>query len=89
LSRERERDHDRAKADDARIEQSLFERFALFVHFLDEVEEHNDVADNDADEAGDTEEGHEAERRSHQVKGNERADDSVRGGREDEERFGE
>ena len=32
------------------------------VRLLDEVEEHDDVADDDADQAGDAEEGHEAER---------------------------
>ena len=45
----------------------LFEWLAFLVHFFDEVEEHDDVADDDADETGDSEECHEAERRAHDV----------------------
>ena len=81
------RDQDGSEADDPCIKQCFFERLAFFVHLLDEVKQHDDVADDDADEAGDPEEGHKPERRSHQVKGNECADDAIRSGSEDQEWF--
>ncbi len=63
------------------------QRLALLVRLLDEVEEHDDVAHDDADEADDAEERHEAEGLAHDAEGRERADDAVGNGREDEERL--
>ena len=80
-------DHHGAEADDAGVEERFFERLAFFVHFFDEVEENDDVADDDADEAGDSEERHEAEGRAHDVERDQRADDAVGSGGEHEERL--
>src|SRR5580704_10516668 len=46
-------DHYRANSLDAGIRKRLREWLALCVHFLDEVEQHDDVADNHAYQAGD------------------------------------
>ena len=57
------------------------------VLLLDEVEEHDDVADDDADQADDAEEGHEAERRAHDVEAEQRPDHAERDRREDDQRL--
>ena len=55
----------------------LLERFAFFMHFFDEIEQHDDMADDDADQARDAQERHEAERRSHDRQAEQRADNSI------------
>ena len=42
-------DHHRSNTLDPRVRKSTLQWLALFVHLLDEVEEHNHVADDDAD----------------------------------------
>ena len=54
------------------------ERLAPLVRLLDEVEQHDDVAHDDADEARHAEERHEAERRAHDPEPEQRADDAER-----------
>ena len=58
-----------------------------FVHLLDEIEEHDDVADDHADQAGDSEEGHEAEGRAHDGEREQRADHAIGGRGEDQQRL--
>ena len=67
------------------VEKRSLERLPLLVHLLDEVEEHDHVADDDADQAGDAEEGHEAEGCVHDRQRNKRADDTVGSRGKDEE----
>src|ERR1035437_2305376 len=45
---------DGAQTLDSSVANGLLERLARFVHFLDEIEEHDNVADDNADEAGDS-----------------------------------
>src|SRR6266478_1280204 len=74
-------DHYRTNALNAGIGKSTFEWFALFVHLLDEIEEHDHVADDDANEAGNPKECHEPEWRAHDRQCDQRSDRSVRCGR--------
>ena len=60
---------------------------AVLVRLLDEVEQHDDVADDDADEADDPEEGHEAEGLVHDRQHRQRAAHAVGHGREHDERL--
>ena len=78
-------DHDRPEADDPRIQEGLLEGLSLFMHFLDEIKEHDDVADDDADEAHDAEKGHEPEGGPHEGQGHHRPGHAVRDGGEDDE----
>src|SRR5688572_23522545 len=71
--RRSDRDEHRTKAKDARIEERFTERRALLVSLLDEVEEHDDVAHDDTDEADDAEERHEAEGTAREHETHERA----------------
>src|ERR1700693_3860284 len=80
-------DHYRANSLDARISQRLNQWLALCVHFLDEVEQHDDVADNHAYQAGDAEKSHEPERRMHDRKGDQRTDHAIRSSSEYQKRF--
>ena len=80
-------DHYRANSLDARIGQRLDQWLALCVHFLDEVEQHDDVADNHAYQAGDAEKSHEPERRLHDREGDQRADHAIRSSSEYQKRF--
>src|SRR4030095_10115412 len=73
----RDGDEDRPQPHDTGIEQSLDERLTRFVAFLDEVEQHDDMADDDANQARHTEEGHETEWRPHYVERRERPHDTV------------
>ena len=54
------RDGDGSKVSDARIDERIAEGLALFVFLFDEIEQHDDVADDDANQADDAEEGHES-----------------------------
>ena len=80
-------DHYRANSLDARIGQRLDQWLALCVHFLDEVEQHDDVADNHADQAGDAEKSHEPKRRVHDREGDQGADHAIRSSSEYQKRF--
>src|ERR1700675_4658855 len=80
-------DHYRANSLDARIGQRLDQWLALCVHFLDEVEQHDDVADNHAYQAGDAEKSHEPEGRMHDCEGDQRADHAIRSSSEYQKRF--
>src|ERR1700731_4715297 len=80
-------DHYRANSLDARIGQRLDQWLALCVHFLDEVEQHDDVADNHTYQAGDAEKSHEPERRMHDREGDQRTDNAIRSGSEYQKRF--
>jgi hypothetical protein len=80
-------DQNGAQAHDAGIEYRLFERFAFGVHFLDEIKEYDDVADNNPNEADNSEERHETEWRAHNPEGSQSSDGPVRNGSEDDERL--
>ena len=71
-------DHHGTQPDDACVDYRFFERFALFVFFFDEVEEHDDVAHDHADQTGDAEKGHESEGSAHDPQCCHGADHSVR-----------
>jgi hypothetical protein len=58
-------DDHRPQAFDSRVANRLLERFAFFAHLFDEIEQHDDMADDHTDETRDPQERHEAERRSH------------------------
>src|SRR6266850_6933674 len=45
-------DHHGSNTLNARIRKSTLQRFALFVHLLNEVEEHDDMAYDDSNKAG-------------------------------------
>ena len=62
-------DHYRANSLDAHIGQRLDQGLALCVHFLDEVEQHDDLAHNHADQAGDAKKSHEPKRCMHDREG--------------------
>src|SRR5262245_25191927 len=68
-----DRDHHRPQPHNPRVQQRLAQRSASFARFFDEVEEHDDVADDHAHQAHATEEGHKAERRSHHPQRRKRA----------------
>jgi hypothetical protein len=70
-------DHNRPQTNDSRVQQRLLERFPFFVHFLDEIEEHDHVADDDANQTGDAQEGHKAKWSSHSIKGDQRANHAL------------
>src|SRR5258708_28685641 len=74
-------DHHGSNTLDSCIRNSTLEWFALFVHFLDEVEEHDDMADDYPDETGNPEECHEPEGRAHDRQSDQRSNRSVRRGR--------
>jgi hypothetical protein len=59
----------------------------FFVHLLDEVEEHDHMADDDADETSYAEKGHKAEGRVHDCQGNQRTDGAIGGCGKDKERL--
>src|SRR6266446_3884465 len=80
-------DHYRTNALNAGIGKSTFEWFALFVHLLDEIEEHDHVADDDPNEAGNPKECHEPEWRAHDRQCDQRTDRSVRCGRKHKQRL--
>ena len=48
-----DRDQHRPQPHDAGVEQRLLERLTALVHLLDEIEQHDDVAGDDVDQAGD------------------------------------
>src|ERR1700745_2144158 len=81
------RDHYRANSLNAGIRKRLREGLTLCVHFLDEVEQYDDVADNHAYQAGDAEKSHEPEWRMHNRKGDQRADHAIRSSSEYQKRF--
>ena len=80
-------DHHGPDSLDAGIRKRLREGLAFCVHFLDEVEQHDDVANNHAYQAGDTEKSHEPERRMHDREGDQRADHAIRSSSEYQKRF--
>src|SRR5260370_6160992 len=57
------------------------------MHFLDEIEEHDDMTDDDANQAGNAQKCHETERRSSDKQSKNSAHDSVRHSRKDKERL--
>src|SRR3974390_367417 len=59
----------------------------FFMHLLNEIEKHDDVADDNANQVGGAEKSHEAEGRAHHVEGDESANDAVRSGSENEKRL--
>src|SRR6266404_2936190 len=74
-------DHHWSNTLNAGIRKSALQRFALFVHLLDEIEQHDDVTDDDPDEACYSKKCHEPERRTHDRQSNQRSHRSVRRGR--------
>src|SRR5713101_1398726 len=58
-------DHHGPNTLNAGIGKSTLQRFALFVHVLNEIEQHDDVADDDANKAGYSKKSHEAKGRAH------------------------
>ena len=75
--RRADRDKDWPQSFDSGVANGLLERFALLVHFFDEIEKHNHVADNYADQARDSEKRHESERRPHNRVADQRPHDAV------------
>src|SRR5262249_32459031 len=65
----------------------LVKGFAFFMHFFDEIEQHDDVADNDADQTGDSQKRHESKWRSHQRKTQQSAHDTIWSGCEHQKRL--
>src|SRR6266404_101527 len=78
-------DHHGSNALNAGIGKSTLQRLPLFVHLLDEVEQHDHMADDDADQTGNPQECHEPEGRTHDRQSDQRSDGSVRCGRKDEQ----
>ena len=77
-------DHHRAQTLDSGVKQGLLQRSAVLPALFDEVEEHDDVANDDADQRDHAEESHEPERRAHQPQGGNRARHAVRDSGEDQ-----
>ncbi len=73
------------QADDAGVDHGLLEVLAGMVRLLDEVEEHDDVADDDAHQADDSQERHEAERGVHHPETEDRSYHAVGGGGQDQQ----
>ena len=80
-------DHDRPNALDAGVGQSAFQRFALLMHFLNEIEQHDHMADDDSDKAGYAKKRHESKRRMHDVQGDQSSHDAIRRCGKDQEWF--
>ncbi len=80
-------DHDRPQTLNSRVEQCLLERRAMLAPLFDEVEQHDDVADDDSDERDNSKKSHEPERRAHQPQRGKRARHAVRDGGEDQQRL--
>src|ERR1700732_1728472 len=80
-------DHHGPDSLDASIRKRLREGLAFCVHFLDEVEQHDDVANDHADQAGDAEKSHEPERRMHDRESDQRPDHAIRSSSEYQKRF--
>src|SRR5579864_2881234 len=59
------RNHHGSNTLNSGIRKSAFQRLSLFVHLLNEVEEHDDMAYDDSDEAGHSKKCHEAKGRTH------------------------
>src|SRR5262249_34570627 len=72
---------------DTRVRKRLLQGFTFRMHFLDEIEEHDDVADDHADQAGDAQKSHKAKRRMHNREGDERADHTIGSSGEYQKRF--
>src|SRR5258708_3100675 len=81
------RDHHRANALDPGIRKSALQRLALLVHLLDEIEQYDDMADNDADQTRHAEKGHEPKRSVHHGQRNQGSDRTIRRCREHKKRF--
>ncbi len=62
-------DHHGTQTNDTSVDDRFLKWLTQGMAFLDEVEEHNDVTDDDADEAGDSEKCHETEGGVHDPKG--------------------
>src|SRR5262249_37716907 len=69
------------------IQQRIAQRLAALTRFFNEIEQHDDVADDHAYQTHTTEEGHKAERRSHYPQSSHRSYHPERYGREYDERF--
>src|SRR5580692_7335758 len=67
------------------IRKSTLQRLTLFVHFLDEVEEHDHMADDDTDQACYAQESHEAKWRVHDGQCNQSSDCAVGGRSKDKQ----
>ena len=59
-------------------------RFTLMMHFLNEVEQHDDMAYDDSDKAGYSKKSHEAKRDTHNVQRDQRSHYAIRHGRKDQ-----
>src|SRR6266566_894674 len=62
-------DHHGPNALNTGIGKSTLQRLALFVHLLNEIEQHNDMAYDDSNQAGYSKKCHEAKRRAHDCQG--------------------
>ena len=85
--RRQHRDHDRAQPHDAGVEEGIAQGLPLGVVLLDEIEEHDHVAHDHADQARDPEEAHEPEGLAHDPEPRQRPHDAVGHGGEDEDRL--
>src|SRR5258708_40227437 len=80
-------DHHWSNTLDTCVWQSPFKWLPLFVHLLDEVEQHDNMAYDHSDEAGHPEECHETKGRAHDRQGDQCSDRSIRCGGEDQQRL--
>ena len=62
-------------------------RLPFRMHFLDEIEQHDDVANDHADQAGDAQKSHKSKGRMHNRESDERADHTVGSSGEYQKRF--
>src|SRR5262249_32973259 len=60
-------DHDGPNTLDAGVGQSTFQRFALMMHLFNEIKQHDDVAYDHTDKAGESKNRLESKRRTHDV----------------------
>src|SRR5260370_35228798 len=58
-------DHHRSNTLNPGVRKSALQRLSLVMHLFDEVEQHDDMADDDSDEAGNSKECNESEGRAH------------------------
>src|SRR6266404_6297251 len=80
-------DHHRSNTLDSGIRKSAFQRFALFVHLLNEVEQHDDMAYDDSNQAGHSKKCHESKGRSHDCQSDQCTNRPIGSGRKDQQRL--
>jgi len=80
-------DHHGSNTLNAGIRKSTLQRLALFVHLLNEIEQHDDMAYDDSNETGYSKKCHEAKGSAHDCQSDQCSDCSIGSGREDQQRL--